>query len=198
MVLTLVAEAAVCVVRPAGNWTGRVGDLGLGLINPMPRDSKEASMGGGMFLATEEAVDLVVLADEAALGVVVAEEAALGVVVAVLVGSLGVCGFTGLVGVFGDLVGGLVLVFATEIILGTGLLSDAFGASLLGAFTAGSGRPLVPLRLTLRPTSRATSARCPEPPVALPVGPPVFPVLLGPLLSVSFVSPFALRPLGVS
>lgn len=53
--LNFVAEAAVCVVRPAGSFTGRVGDLTLGLTNPVLLG--EDCRGGG--LLTEDDPDAV-------------------------------------------------------------------------------------------------------------------------------------------
>jgi hypothetical protein len=47
--LNLVAEAAVCVVRLGGSFTGRVGDFTLGLTKPVLLG--DASNGGGFFAA---------------------------------------------------------------------------------------------------------------------------------------------------
>lgn len=49
--LTLEPEAAVCVVRPAGSLTGRVGDLTFGFMKPMPEEF--AWRGGGLFTEVE-------------------------------------------------------------------------------------------------------------------------------------------------
>ncbi len=93
--LILVADEAVWVVKPDGNCTGRVGDLGFGLTNPMPFDGNDG-MGAGF------------LVDDCALvrpGV-----------------AWGVAGFAGLVGVLtviaGDFMGGFVLALAVDIVLG--------------------------------------------------------------------------------
>jgi hypothetical protein len=53
--LNFVAEAAVCVVSPGGSLTGRVGDLTLGLTNPVLLG--EGCRGGGLF--TEDDPDAV-------------------------------------------------------------------------------------------------------------------------------------------
>lgn len=65
--LNLVAEAAVCVVRLGGSFTGLVGDFGLGLTKPVLLG--DASRGGGLFAAgfaevtVEDVAGLIVLVD---------------------------------------------------------------------------------------------------------------------------------------
>ncbi len=140
--LTLEPEAAVWVISPAGSRTGRVGDLGLGLTNPMP-DEGDGWSGGGRLMDE----DLAVLEDSVlALGVSVfsgCRELRSGVFV-------GILGVDVVAGLFGALlaVGDLDLVvdlLAAGTVRGLGTGRDV---ALVFDFAAGS--PLAfPLSLPL-------------------------------------------------
>jgi len=132
--LTLEPDEAVCVVKPAGSLTGRVGDLGLGLTNPVP--AGEGCNGGGLFT-------------DCALGVLDVEAFVLGVSTfsgclenrsGVLAGSFGVDASAGLFGALlavGDFAD-LPMVLLAE---GT---DKGFGATLAVVLALGLGVSSLP------------------------------------------------------
>jgi hypothetical protein len=130
--LTLETEDAVCVISPAGSWTGRVGDLGLGLTNPTPRS--RLLEGAAVLMLVIEAVGLAEGLDCSA-RLIGSEPSLTGALAVVLAGALP--GLAAVLVVAGDLAGFAVTL--TDVEIGVGF------TAVLAADPVLAGSLLVPL-----------------------------------------------------